>query len=217
MNLHYQKTLKTLERFLSPATARALLTRSLKEQGLSSSNITPGDLVRMSNGLRRGVRLFVDPAQREEAEREIASYCGGGTTLPESVTIDVASENDISRVRALTRKLCTSCGASPYSMQKVATVVSELARNIVLYAGRGELSITPKQKTNGDTLNPKTAIVICANDRGPGIPDIDHILSGKYRSQTGLGKGLLGTQRLAESFHVVTGSGGTTITAEIVL
>lgn len=217
MNLHYQRTLKTLERFLSPATARALLARALKEQGLSSSNITQGDLVRMSNGLRRGVRLFVDPAQREEAEREITNYCGGGTTLPESVSIDVVSEADISRVRALARKLCTSCGASPYSMQKVATVVSELARNIVLYAGRGELTITPKQKTNGDTLNPKTLVLICARDQGPGIPNLNHILSGKYRSQTGLGKGLLGTQRLAETFNVVTNSGGTTITAEIVL
>lgn len=218
MNLHYEKTLKELERFLSPATARALLTRSLKEQGLSASTISQSDLVRMSKGLRRGVRLFVEPAQREEAEREIASYCGGGDTdLPEGVSIEIVGESDISRVRALTRRLCTACGASPYSMQKVATVVSELARNIVLYAGKGEITITPKQRTNGELFVPKTHVVIRASDRGPGIPNIDQILSGKYKSKTGLGKGLLGTKRLAESFNIKSNSSGTTITTEIVL
>ncbi len=217
MNLQYQRTLKALERFLSPATARALLARSLKDEGLSASTITQADLARMSKGLRRGIRLFVDPAHREEAEREIANHCGGEADLPESVTIDVLGEGDISHVRSLARRLCTACGASPYSMQKVATVVSELARNIVLYVGKGEITITPRQRSNGDLLGPKTSIVIRAADKGSGIPNVDHILSGKYKSKTGLGKGLLGTKRLAESFDIKSSSSGTTITAEIML
>lgn len=217
MNTHYQRTLKTLERFLSPATARALLSRSLKEQGRSASTLGPADLMRMEQDLRRGVRLFVDVSQREEADREISLFCGGNQTLPEGVSISIQTEGDISRVRAQARKLCTACGANPYSMQKIATVVSELARNIVLYAGNGELTITPRQRSNGDSLSAKTSINICASDKGPGIPNLNQILSGGYQSRTGLGKGLLGTKRLAESFDVITSSGGTTITAEIAL
>lgn len=217
MNSHYQRTLQTLERFLSPATARALMARALKEHGLTPANLTSGDLIRMEPGLRRGMRLFVDAGQRELAEREVSLHCGGEQALPESVSISVQSEGDISRVRAQARKLCTSCGANPYSMQKIATVVSELARNIVLYAGKGDLSISPRQRSNGTSVNPKATVVICSRDEGPGIPNIDQILSGRYQSRTGLGKGLLGTKRLAESFEVETSARGTTITVEIAL
>lgn len=217
MRTHYDKALRTLERFLSPATARALLTRSLKEQGISPAQLSAADLVRMSTGLRRGVRLFVDGNQWEEADREIARLCGGRVEMPQPVSLAIDHERDVGRVRAEARRICTSCGATPFSMQKVATVVSELARNIVLYAGKGELSITPRRQANGSPMTAKTSIVVCASDEGPGIPNIDTVLSGSYRSKTGLGKGLLGTKRLAETFDVTTSSGGTTITAEIVL
>jgi serine/threonine-protein kinase RsbT len=214
MNTHYQRTLQTLERFLSPATARALIARALKEHGLSPANLTSGDLIRMEQGLRRGMRLFVDANQREIADRELALYCGGDRALPESVSISIESEGDISRVRSQARKLCTACGANPYSMQKIATVVSELARNIVLYAGKGKLTISPRQQMNGSS---KATVVINSSDEGPGIPNLDQILSGRYQSRTGLGKGLLGTKRLAESFDVQTSARGTTITVEIAL
>jgi serine/threonine-protein kinase RsbT len=217
MRNHYEKALRTLERFLSPATARALLTRALKEQGVSASQLSAADLMRMSTGLRRGVRLFVDGAQWEDADREIARLCGGRVELPDPVSLTIDHERDVGRVRSEARRICTSCGATPFSMQKVATVVSELARNIVLYAGTGELSITPQRRTNGAPANAKTSVLVCASDEGPGIPNIDTILSGNYRSKTGLGKGLLGTKRLAETFDVTTSSGGTTITAEIIL
>lgn len=217
MRTHYERALKTLEQFLSPATARALLTRALKEQGVGPAQVTAADLMRMHTGLRRGIRLFVDRDNQEAAEREIARLCGGTRDLPEAMTIEITHERDVGRVRAEARRICTSCGGSAFAMQKVATVVSELARNIVLYAGTGEVSITPKKKTNGSIDTAKTVIVVCSKDNGPGIADLDHVLSGKYRSKTGLGKGLMGTRRLAERFDVTTSTSGTTIIAEIAL
>ena len=219
MDNHYKKTLRTLERFISPTGARALLTRSLKAQGISPAAMTRGDVIRMSNELRRGVRLFVDARKRDEADRELTLYCGGNDELPDPISLTIHGEYDIGRVRAAARKICTSCGANPFSMQKIATVVSELARNMVLYANGGELSMTPRvsETSQFSTASSKTRVVICASDQGPGIPNIEHILSGNYRSKTGLGRGLLGTKRLASSFDISTSSGGTTITAEIPL
>jgi serine/threonine-protein kinase RsbT len=217
MESQYQKTLSKLERFLSPAVARALLSRTLKEHNVNPVRLSKGDLIRMGTDLRRGVRLFVDEARRAQADAELAEYCGGNAQLPSSVEVKVEAEFDIGRARAEARRICTDCGANPFSMQRIATVVSELARNMVLYAGGGELTMTPRQKANGSLSSPGACICIVAKDRGPGIPDLDHVLSGKYKSKTGMGRGLLGTKRLAESFHVTTGSQGTTITVEIAL
>jgi serine/threonine-protein kinase RsbT len=55
------------------------------------------------------------------------------------------------------------------------------------------------------------ALTIQAVDRGSGIKNLNAILEGQYRSKTGLGLGLAGTRRLADSFHVDTGPGGTTV------
>ena len=60
-------------------------------------------------------------------------------------------------------------------------------------------------------------ITIRASDRGPGIPDVELVLSGRYRSRTGLGKGLLGVKRLANKFEIDSGPTGTRVEAEIAL
>jgi serine/threonine-protein kinase RsbT len=78
----------------------------------------------------------------------------------------------------------------------------------VLYAQRGTLEIIPQGKTK---------IVIRAVDQGPGIRNLDHILSGKYQSKTGLGKGLMGTKQLASRFDISTGNAGTQIIVEVAL
>jgi serine/threonine-protein kinase RsbT len=96
-------------------------------------------------------------------------------------------------------------------MQKVTTIVSELARNIVLYAKEGSVEVGfVNQQRNSH-------IVITAVDQGPGIPNLTHIMGGGYQSRTGLGKGLLGTKRLADRFTITTGTQGTSITAEVTL
>jgi serine/threonine-protein kinase RsbT len=89
---------------------------------------------------------------------------------------------------------------------KVATAISELARNIVQYAGAGEVEIGSVQ---GKTIG----IEVVARDRGPGIPHLAEVLDGDYRSMTGMGMGLRGTRNLMDYFDVRTAAGtGTEIT-----
>jgi serine/threonine-protein kinase RsbT len=128
-----------------------------------------------------------------------------------SCRIDLKKEADISVARSDARRLCENAGASAFSMQKVTTIVSELARNIVLYAKQGSIEV-------GFVNQPRASqIVVTATDNGPGIPNLDQIMAGHYQSRTGLGKGLLGTKRLADRFQITTGAQGTSITAEVVL
>ena len=63
----------------------------------------------------------------------------------------------------------------------------------------------------------KPRVVIRAIDRGAGIPNLPQIMSGQYRSKTGLGRGILGTKRLADQFDINTGAFGTQIVAEVEL
>jgi serine/threonine-protein kinase RsbT len=124
--------------------------------------------------------------------------------------VRINSENDISIVRNEARRICEEIGAGSYTIQKVTTIVSELARNIVSYATQGKLEIVP---IDGDTRR----VIVRAVDDGPGIPDISLVLSGRYRSKTGLGRGLLGTKRLSDHFDIKTGAAGTTVVVEVLV
>jgi serine/threonine-protein kinase RsbT len=120
----------------------------------------------------------------------------------------IVVEGDIARARQLTRELCRSLGASAIGVQRIVTVVSELTRNMVLYAGGGHLSVTPCPES-------RSRVTIVASDEGPGIAELPAVLAGSHRSRTGAGLGLPGSKRLAAAFTVATGPGGTTITAEV--
>jgi serine/threonine-protein kinase RsbT len=122
--------------------------------------------------------------------------------------IAVLSEADLSEARVQARQVCVSMGAPSLTTQKVATLVSELARNIVLYAGEGQIAISPEVQL------PKR-IVVRANDSGPGISNLKEILAGEYKSKTGMGMGLRGCKRLSNRFEIDTGHWGTRIEAEI--
>lgn len=89
----------------------------------------------------------------------------------------------------------------------MATAASELARNILLYAGAGELRV-------GISETPSRGIQITAIDTGPGIPDVDRVMSSGYRSRTGMGMGLKGARRLMDELEIDSRVGvGTTIVA----
>lgn len=112
--------------------------------------------------------------------------------------------------RHAARDLCARLGFSHAEAVKAATVVSELARNIVVYAGKGEIAVAPW------TNHAHSGIEIRASDQGPGIPHLDVILSGRYRSRTGLGLGILGAKRLAREFEISAAPGrGTHVIARL--
>jgi serine/threonine-protein kinase RsbT len=187
-----------------------MLLRAIKEQGLSPASVTREDLRKCSGALRRGMGLFVEPSRLQAALLELGEFCGSDSLKPEACALQIKLESDIARARADARRICDAAGASPFTMQKVATIVSELARNMVLYADGGLIEIVPMG-------SPQKRIVVRSIDRGPGIPNLDEVLSGRYKSRTGMGRGLLGTKRLADRFDIQTSITGTEVVAEVLL
>lgn len=199
-----------LERYMSNVNARALITRALQEKGLSPHRVTRAELAMCSTSIRRGVELFVSASVQKEVLQRLSEFFGNNEAVAPARTIDLKKEADISTARSEARRMCENACASAFALQKVITIVSELARNIVLYAKEGTIELAfSKTRAN--------QIVVTAVDKGPGIPNLAHIMGGNYQSRTGLGKGLLGTKRLAEHFDINTGAGGTTIVAEVKL
>jgi len=118
---------------------------------------------------------------------------------PESLDIAIKVEGDIVRARGAGRDMCRDLGLSEINQVKVATAISELARNIFHYAKTGNIALRRLSA-------PRPGIEIIATDQGPGIPDLKLVLSGSYKSKTGMGKGLLGARRLVDFFEVDTGA-----------
>jgi anti-sigma regulatory factor (Ser/Thr protein kinase) len=88
----------------------------------------------------------------------------------------------------------------------IATAVSEIARNIVRFAGRGEVVIELLEQ-------PRPGVRVVARDAGPGIADIERALTDGYSTYRGLGLGLPGARRLMDEFSVVSEvNRGTTVT-----
>jgi len=201
-----------LERYLSPLNVRAMLGRALRERNVTAERFRRSDLPKITPNLQRGLGLFLSGTERAQALRELSDLCerNAPRSAPAPSRMSITSEADISTVRNEARRMCELAGTTSFTLQKVTTIVSELARNIVSYANRGELEITLQHGR-------ERRISITASDRGPGIPNLDVIMSGRYRSKTGLGRGLLGTKRLADQFDIETGASGTTIKAEVAL
>jgi len=199
-----------LERYMSRVNARGLVARAMQERGLSERTLTREDLVKCSPALRRGIELFVSPRVQPEALDRFKEFFRARSESSTCRT-ELKKEADITIARAEARRMCENAGASAFAMQKVTTIVSELARNIVLYAKQGTIDMSFVNQ------NRQAHIVVVAVDNGPGIPNLTQIMGGQYQSRTGLGKGLLGTKRLADKFHISTGAQGTSITVEIVL
>ena len=127
----------------------------------------------------------------------------------EEITIAIASDLDIVAARQRGRSLASQLGYSTTDATLIATAISELARNIVLYARRGEIVLA---SSNEDK---RPAIVVVARDDGPGIADVNRAVVGGYSTSGGLGLGLSGVRRLMDVFEISSELGkGTTITVK---
>nr|WP_229507103.1 ATP-binding protein [Pseudoduganella rivuli] len=128
------------------------------------------------------------------------------------LTLHVSAEVDVVASRQRTRQVAMLCGFGSQDQARIATAVSELARNVYNYARSGKIEFSIEGSTAPQLL------VIRVEDRGPGIADLALILSGRYQSPTGMGLGLLGARRLVDQCDVVTAPGqGTTITLKKLL
>jgi serine/threonine-protein kinase RsbT len=127
--------------------------------------------------------------------------------IADEVRVSIDCDADIVAARQKGRELASHCGFPSTDLAVVATAISELARNIVRYAVRGEV-ILRLVDNNG-----KRGIEVVAADDGPGIPDIALAMQDGYSTSGGLGLGLPGTRRLMDEFEIASDFGkGTTVT-----
>ena len=123
-----------------------------------------------------------------------------------SVDLSINSLTDVVVARRKGLNLAMEMGFSTPDATKIAVVISELGRNIMLYAKGGHITFT--LPNDGEYFK------IIAEDQGPGIENLDLVMSGSYTSSQGLGLGISGSQRLMDDFDVQTEQGkGTKITA----
>ncbi len=105
------------------------------------------------------------------------------------------------------RKAATAIGFDENMCQMIATAVSELANNIIKYAGRGEILM------NRIIAENRAGMEVIARDRGPGIADIQKAMADHYSTGDTLGLGLPGVKRMMDEFELASQPGkGTTVT-----
>ena len=127
----------------------------------------------------------------------------------EDSAMAVASDSDIVLARNQGRVVALRLGFRPTDATLIATAISELARNIVLYAKRGEIVLGRIERDGHQ------GIQVTARDEGPGIPDVGLAMQSGYSTSGSLGLGLPGVRRLMDEFEIHTAAGqGTTVTVK---
>jgi serine/threonine-protein kinase RsbT len=121
--------------------------------------------------------------------------------------VAINSDQDIVSARQRGRQMATEIGFSTGDATLIATAISELARNIVSYAVKGQITL---KMVNG--LN-RQGISVIATDDGPGIPDIHQALRDGFSTSGSLGLGLPGVRRLMDEFEITSHPGRGTIVA----
>jgi signal transduction histidine kinase len=127
------------------------------------------------------------------------------TTSWSIVTLPVETESDVVFVRQRARRIAELLGFQRQDQTRIATAVSEIARNAFVYAkgGRAEFTIEAREQPQ--------LFRIRISDKGEGIPNLQTILDGRYRSQSGMGLGLIGARRLIDRFNITSEPGEGTV------
>lgn len=120
--------------------------------------------------------------------------------------ITITSDASVMAARQKGRELAVAVGISGSDLTLLATAISEIARNIVQYAGHGELEF--RHVVRGG----KRGLMIIARDNGPGIADLRQAMQDGFSTSRGMGLGLPGARRLMDDFEIVSEVGkGTTV------
>lgn len=127
--------------------------------------------------------------------------------MADEIRWEIAADRDIVQARQSAREQAAEAGFSAGDQTVIAAAVSEIARNILMYARRGAVSIRLVVDDH------KRGLIVVAKDDGPGIADIPRALQDGFSTSGGLGLGLPGSRRLMDEFEVVSQPGrGTTVT-----
>ncbi len=127
--------------------------------------------------------------------------------MPTILRVAIRYERDVVLARQRARQIASLIGFDIQDQTRIATAVSEIARNAFEYARAGDVEFRLEGSTRPQLL------VVEVKDQGPGIPDLPAVLEGRYRSRTGMGVGIVGARRLMDRFEVTSTSGGGTTVA----
>src|SRR5215475_4342181 len=111
------------------------------------------------------------------------------------LSVNLQQESDVVLARQRARQIAAELGFAPLEQTQIATAVSEIARNAYEYTGGGVVEYALSGKT------PPQLLEIKISDKGKGIANLASILAGEHKSQTGMGIGIMGAQRLMDQFH----------------
>jgi serine/threonine-protein kinase RsbT len=127
--------------------------------------------------------------------------------VTDEIRVAIGRDVDIVEARQMGRELAARTGMTGTDLTLIATAISEVARNIVEYAGRGEVRLEAIAQGS------RTGVLVVASDEGPGIADIEQALRDGFSTGRSLGLGLPGARRLMDEFEIVSEVGkGTTVT-----
>jgi len=131
----------------------------------------------------------------------IDSYLDGGPAIP------IVRDTDVVTARLAARALASRVGFAGTDLVLIASAVSEVARNIVAYAGPGEVVLSVVQSRS------RLGLQVIARDQGPGIADLSRALEKGFSTSRSLGLGLTGSKRFMDEFSLESTLGsGTTVT-----
>src|SRR5215813_2068492 len=121
------------------------------------------------------------------------------------LSVNLQQESDVVLARQRARQIAEQLGFSPLEQTQIATAVSEIARNAFEYGGGGLVAYSLTGKV------PPQVLEIKVSDKGKGIANLPAVLAGEHRSDTGMGVGIRGAQRLMDNFHIHSTPGRGTV------
>lgn len=211
-----------LDGAISEITLRSIFRRLGGMARAPLAQLSASERLAVQTQLETSVRLFAPAKSREliaaVARVLSAGAAGDGAAAPvgdagrvaaagrgaafaeSSRRIAIVEEGDIATARLEAWSEAVRIGFSKFTSVKVATAVSELARNIYFYAGTGAVEL--RTVRDGGAMR----LEIVAEDRGPGIDaaKLESIFAGTFRSERGMGKGLVAVRKLVDDFHLDT-------------
>lgn len=208
-----------IENGVSTLTTDRSLQRACKQCGLSPAVVDGSHLRQLMPAIEQAARVMVKDATLTNVLGELrllscatpndivdetpSSDIVAGTASEDGISVNVGSEDDVMAARSSALEYALEIGFERMMAPRVATIVSELARNIHTHAGSGTIELI--LLGNG--------IKIVASDNGPGISDIDNVLDENKGGslKNGRSVGLRFVRRLADTFDVETVPGEGTI------
>lgn len=217
--------LDVLSQYFSAPIARALLTSTLRRAKLDGGALAHAAMGEAVQALEHALPLYIaDAARRGDCVARLRKLTATSSPEPQhpapaqaarpapakqpvtvaSTIIQVTTADDVSNACEVGRDIARRVGFPHVTQTKIATAIAELARNILLYAISGQVRLAAME-------SPRRGVEVAATDEGPGIPDLELVLSGNYRSRTGMGMGLRGARRLMDTFDITSSPTGTSV------